>query len=130
MDDAGDRLEHRPGGREGGIRAGGQDGERAVLGALHAAGHRRVQIEPSAPLDPPLHLGGECRRHGAAADHDRTRRQRFQRAGRTQHLLDLGGVEHHQQQESRIPCGLGRACGKPSAAGRKALHRRRIDVVA
>ena len=92
---AGDRLQHRPSGVEGGGRAGAHHRQSALARTCSAATDRCVH-HLDAMLGQPSRAGaGEIRRYRAALQNHRARRQTLDGAVfAEQHRLDLFGVDH------------------------------------
>ena len=124
IDRPGARLERRVGRRERFGRARGHDGELALLGGDRAAAHRRIEQMQPALAQACGEIAHEARRHRAREHHGRAGRQR--RGGAVvaeQHRLDLGVIDHHDEQQPSASRRLGRG-GRPGAAPlREPVHR-------
>ncbi len=110
-DGAAERLEHRPGAGHSLVAAAAEDGQRAALGALGAAGDRGVHEEGAPPLELAGELAGDAGRDRRAVHQHRAARQGVGDAAAEHDLLQVGAVRDAGQDGVRAHRGLARRVG-------------------
>ena len=100
------------------------------LGADRTAAYRRIEQMDAALGEARGQIADEGGRHRAAQDHRAARRQGFQRAILAeQHVLDLGVVDHHDEQKPSVLGRCGGVCGG-FATGLDQGFERRLAAIA
>ena len=105
------------------------EGERRGLGADLSARHRRVEIEATQILDPLGELLGRDRRDRAHVHHDLARAQALGDAVLAeQHLLDIGRIGHHHENDVGLRRDIFRRAAGDSALVEQVLRNFRARV--